>query len=135
MAKYNGDKMLVVVDGVPIGATRSFTLTVNRSNIETTTKDSDGSVERIAGNTDWNVTFDGLLDPSGSFNAEEVYDLLYSSSDAYLEMAVIEGGGLVFRGDALANNLTITAPQGDAVSISGGFDANGPLAKGTVVSS
>jgi predicted secreted protein len=135
MAKYNGDKMLVVVNGVPIGATRSFTLTVNRSNIETTTKDSNGSVERIAGTTDWNVSFDGLLDPSSTFSAEEVFDMLYSATNAYLEMAVIEGGGLVFRGDALANNLTITAPQGDAISVSGGFDADGPLAKGTVVTS
>lgn len=135
MAKYNGDKLLVVVNGVPVAGTRSFTLTVNRTNIETTTKDSEASVERIAGTTDWNVTFDGLLDPAGNYNAEELYDMLYSSTPAYLEMAVIEGGGLVFRGNALANNLTLTAPGGEATTLSGGFDAAGKLNKGTVVSS
>lgn len=135
MAIYNGDKMLVVVNGVPIGATRSFTLTESRSNINKTTKDSAGSTERAAGTTDWSVSFDGLMDPSLTFNVEELHDLLNSPTRSYLEMAVIEGAGLVFRGYALANNLTLTAGQGEAVSISGSFEADGPLAKGTVVSS
>lgn len=135
MAKYNGDKMLVVVNGVPIGATRSFTLDESSANINTTTKDSARRTERIAGTTDWSVTFDGLLDPSNTFSIEEMHDLLIAGTRVYLEMAVIEGGGLVFRGYALPSNLSITAPHGDAISVSGSFEADGALAKGTVVSS
>jgi len=135
MAKYNGDKMLVIVNGVAIGATRSFTLTMNQTNFDKTTKDSDGYVERGPGNRDWNVTFDGLYDPAGSMNAEELHDILDGRTRVYLEMALIEGGATVFRGYAYTNNVTITAPQGEAISLSGGFEGDGAISKGTVVSS
>jgi predicted secreted protein len=133
--KYNGDNLLLVVDGVVVAGTRSFTLTINQTNFSTTTKDDQGWETNKPGNRNWNVAFDGLLDPAGNFNAEEIYDLIDGRDDCYLEMAVIEGGGLVFRGTAHPNGLVIGAPQGEAATLSGGFDGTGPIAKGTVVSS
>jgi len=137
MSKLNGTNMRVLVNGTSIGGTKSFTLNLNRSNIKTSSKDSGGYTDRIYGEGDWDVTFDGLYDPALTWNVEELYTMLNSKTFVTLEMAVIDGvgGGLVYKGNALAKNLTITAPMEDAVTISGGFEANGILTQGSVSSS
>lgn len=135
MAKYNGDKLAVVVNGVPIAGTRSFTLTINQTNFDSSSKDSAGWNEVLPGNRDWNVSFDGLFDPSGIMQAEEIFDLIDGRTAVTLEIAVIEGSGLKFTGTAYANNLTLGAPSGEAVTLSGGFDGTGTLVKGSVTAS
>jgi len=64
MSKLNGTNMRVLVNGTSIGGTKSFTLNLNRSNIKTSSKDSGGYTDRIYGEGDWDVTFDGLYDPA-----------------------------------------------------------------------
>jgi predicted secreted protein len=137
MAKLSGKNMLVLVGGTAIGGTKSFTLTVNSNLIDTTTKDSDAWGDSLYGSKDWEVSFDGLYDPSNTMNAEEIFDLITGDTTAILEMAVIDGtgGGLVFRGNANATGLTMTAGYNDAVSMSGGFKGAGELTKGTVATS
>jgi len=137
MAKLAGKKMLVVVDGVTMAATMSFSLTVNSNLIDITTKDSDAWGDSLYGFKDWEVSFEGLYDPSATFNAEEVYDAIVADDPVYLEMAVIDGtgGGLVFSGNANATGFTMTAAYNDAVSFSGSFKGAGTLSKGTVATS
>ena len=137
MSKLNGTNMKVLVNGVQVGATKSFTLNLNRTNIKTSSKDSGGYTDRIYGAGDWDVTFDALYDPALTWNVEELYTMLNSKTFITLEMAVIDavGGGLVYRGNALAKNLSLTAPMEEAVTITGGFEANGTLVQGTVASS
>jgi len=138
MAKLNGTSMLLIVSGVTVGATKSFTLDLKSANIDTTSKDSGGWVYRIYGLRDWSVSFDGLFDPAGVFNAEEIYDLINTRDDSLiLEMAVIDGtgGGFLLKGNAVCSGLTLTAGMEEAVTYSGTFEANGELDKGTVASS
>ena len=137
MAKLAGKKMLLVVDGVVMAATKSFTLTINSNLIDITTKDSDAWGDSMYGFKDWEVSFEGLYDPSAAFNAEEVYDAIVADDPVHLEMAVIDGtgGGLVFSGDANATGEVITASYNDAVGFSGGFKGAGKLSKGTVATS
>lgn len=137
MAKLSGKKMLVIVDGVTMAATKSFTLTINSNLIDTTTKDSDAWGDSLYGFKDWEVTFDGLYDPAATFNAEEVYDAIVGDTTVTLEMAVIDGtgGGLVFSGEANATGFTMTAGYNEAVTFSGGFKGAGTLSKGTVATS
>lgn len=138
MAKLNGTSMLVLVDGVAIAGTKSFTLDLKSANIDITSKDSGGWVYRIYGLRDWSVSCDGLFDPSGVFNVEEIFDAIDSrDTTILLEMAVIDGvgGGFLLKGEALASSLTLTAGQEEAVSFTATFEADGPLDKGTVTSS
>ena len=137
MAKLAGKKMLVVVDGVTMAATKSFTLTINSNLIDTTTKDSDAWGESLYGFKDWEVSFDGLYDPAAAFNVEELFDAILADTTVTLEMAVIDGtgGGLVFRGEANSTGLTMSAAYNDAVTFSGTFKGAGVLAKGTVATS
>lgn len=137
MAKLNGTSMLVIVDGVTIAATKSFTLDLKSTNIDTTSKDSEGWVYRIYGLRDWSVSFDGLFDPSATFGVEEIFDMIDTRDGVLVEMAVIDGtgGGFLLKGNVVSSGLTLTAGMEDAVTYSGTFEANGPLDKGTVASS
>jgi predicted secreted protein len=137
MAKLSGKKMLVLVGGVAIGATKSFTLTVNSQTIDTTTKDSDAWGESLYGSKDWNVSVDGLYDPDDPMNAEEIFDAIVGDTRLLLEMAVIDGtgGGLVFKGYANASGLTVGASYNDAVTFTGTLQGDGKLEKGTVSAS
>lgn len=137
MAKLNGTNMLVVVDGVTLAGTKSFTLTLDVDLPDATSKDSAGWAENIHGLRSWSVDFDGLYDPSLTYNAEEVFDEIDERDEVFLEMAVIDGtgGGLVFSGNAKIKSLTLTADQEATVTMSGSFTGNGDLDKGTVASS
>ena len=137
MAKLSGKKMLVLVGGVAIGATKSFTLTINSQTIDTTTKDSDAWGESLYGSKDWNVSVNGLYDPDSPMNAEELFDAITNDTRLLLEMAVIDdkGGGLVFKGYANASGLTIGASYNDAVTFDGTLQGDGPIDKGTVATS
>lgn len=137
MTKLAGKKMLLVVDGVTLGATKSFTLTINNNVIDTTTKDSDAWGDSIPGFKDWEVTFDGLYDPDNPMNAEEIYDAIENDSTAFIEIAVIDGtgGGLCFSGNGNPTGLTLTGGYNDAVAMSGGYKGVGKINKGTVATS
>jgi hypothetical protein len=137
MAVFNGTKMLLVVDGVTMGASEDFTLNINASNIKYSSKDSGNWAYRLYGEKDWDVSFSNLCDPSLTFNVEEIFDILDAETRVFLEMAVIDGtgGGLKFSGYALGKNLSLSAKKNEAVSINGGFEADGPIDKGTVASS
>lgn len=137
MAKLNGTSMLVIVDGVAIGGTKSFTLDIKQANGDASSKDSAGWTDRIPGKRDWSVSFDGLYDPAGVYNFEQIFDEIDARSQVYLEMAVIDGtgGGELYKGYAYASGLTLTAGMEEPTTISGSFEANGPLDKGTVASS
>ena len=131
--------MLVLIDGVAVGATTSFTLNISSSNIETSSKDSSGWTDRISGKGDWSVDFDGLYDPAGTFNFQELYDQIAAKSQTrvVIEVANIDGvgGGELYRGFALASSLTMSGPAEEATTWSGTFEADGILNKGTVASS
>ena len=137
MAKLSGKKMLVLVGGVAIGATKSFTLTINSATIDTTTKDDDAWGSSLYGSKDWNVSVDGLYDPDDPMNAEELFDAIANDTRLLLEMAVITstGGGLVFKGYANASGLVIGASYNDAITFSGTLQGDGPITKGTVATS
>ena len=130
--------MLVVIDGTSVGGTKSFTLDLKVANINTSDKGSQGYTNRMRGQRDWSVAFDGLYDPSGVLNFEQLFDMLdAANTQVFLEMACIDGtgGGEKYSGYAVPAGLTLVANMEDAVTVSGNFEADGPLDKGTVASS
>lgn len=137
MAKLNGRKMLVLVDGTAIGGTKTFTLDIAVDLPDASSKDSDGWAENIYGQKSWTCSFDGLYDPTETYNLEEVFDELDAEDEIVLEMAVIDGtgGGLVFRGNAKVASLSLTADNEQPATFSGSFTGSGELNKGTVASS
>ena len=137
MAVLNGTYMRVVVNGTTMAATKSFTLTITKTNRDTSNKDSGIWPSRASGRIDWTVNVDSLYDPAGVYNWEQIYDALVATSNVYLEMAVIDGtgGGEVYKGYALPKEGTLTAPDAENATTACQFEASGELEKGTVASS
>jgi predicted secreted protein len=138
MAVINGTTMLLILDGVRIGATTSATLNINVDTPEATNKDSAGWGASINGVRSWDVSFDGFHDPAGTMSTEQIYDYI-SARDAsiYMEFATIDGtgGGELYRGAVLVTSLSITADMEAPVTISGSLKGTGALSKGTVTAS
>ncbi len=138
MAVINGTTMLLLLDGVRIGATTSATLNINVDTPESTNKDSAGWASHIQGVRSWDVSFDGFHDPAGTLSTEQLYDEI-NERDATIicELATIDGtgGGELYKGTVSVTSLSITADMEAPVTISGTLQGNGALSKGTVASS
>ena len=137
MAVLNGTNMLVIVGGVTIGGTKSFTLDIKKKLNDASHKGSGGWTARKPGRGDWSVSFDGLYDPALVYNFEQLFDAIDASTRVLLEMAVIDGtgGGELYKGYAYCNGASLVAGDDEVITISGGFDADGDLDKGTVATS
>lgn len=137
MAKLNGTKMKVVAGGITIGGTKTFTLDIKGNNPDASDKESAGWTNRIAGKKDWSVKFDGLYDPAGVLNFEQIFDMLAAGTRVYLEMATIDGtgGGKLYKGYGYVSNDGLTATAEEPITYSGTFEADGLLSKGTVATS
>jgi hypothetical protein len=138
MAVINGTLVMFTMDGHPMGAAKSCTLNINVDTPDASNKDSAGWAAVIAGQISWDGTFDGLYDPSGTYNFEYLYDELASRSvTTIVEIANIDGtgGGEVYRGFAVLNQGSLTAEMEAPATYSGSFKGNGRLNKGTVATS
>lgn len=138
MAAVNGTVFLALVSGAAIGASRSATLTINNNTGDATSKASNGWEESILTSRNWEITFDGLYDPDGTFNFEGLYDLIAArTATSVVEFAEIDGtgGGDLYRGVGLITSLSVTAPYEDVMTYSGTIKGTGALSKATVASS
>ena len=138
MAVINGSKMLLLLDGKVIGATKSCTLTINNATADGTNKDSGGWEDPILAGRSWEVTFDGLYDPAGSYNFEYLFDEIYERDESLIaEIAQVDGtgGGEVYRGTVLTTSVSLTANMEDLVTYSGSFKGKGQIYKSTVATS
>ena len=138
MAVINGTSMLLLLDGNAIGCTKSCTLNINNATGDASCKDSSGWWNGILTQRDWDISFDGMYDPSGSYNFEYLFDEIYERDATLIaEFAQIDGtgGGEVYRGTVLVTNLTMSAPMEDVVTYSGTLKGTGEIYKSTVASS
>ena len=138
MAVVNGSLVMFTMDGHPMGCAKSCTLTYDVDTPDASCKESNGNTYRIAGKMDWGGSFDGLYDPSGTYNFEYLFDEVKSrSTSTIVEVANIDGagGGEVYRGVAIINHIELGADMEVPATYAGTFVANGPLNKGTVSSS
>ena len=138
MAVVNGTLVMFTMDGHPMGAAKSCTLNINVDTPDASNKDSAGYSASIAGQISWDGSFDGLYDPSGTYNFEYLYDEVVSRSiTTVVEIANIDGtgGGEVYRGTAILNSLSLTADMEQPATYSGTFKGTGRINKGTVATS
>lgn len=138
MAVVNGTLVMFTMDGHPMGAAKSCTLNMNVDTPDASNKDSAGWAGAIAGLRSWDISFDGLYDPSGTYNFEYLYDEVVSRSiTTVVEIANIDGtgGGEVYRGTAILNSLSLSAEMEAPATYSGSAKGTGVLNKGTVASS
>jgi len=130
MSKINGTELLLYVDNVAVGATRSCTFSINRDLPDATTKDSGSWAEHIRALRDWSVSFDGLYDPSLTFGYKELYELITDNTkDVTMKLQFnpgVGGGAIVVSGKVSLDSLELTADMEDVIAWSGNAVGNGP---------
>ena len=134
MAIFNGDLMVVKVGSVTIAELTNCELTMATNMFEVTSKESGGKKEILAGNSEWSVTADFIVDfQSSNYDMAE----LVAAWDAKTALSVVVTNGVTgdksFTGSAYVDGVTYTGPQGDKTSGTVSFAGTGALTIATIV--
>lgn len=132
MPKINGTDLLVYVGATAIAHSTSATLTIDQDLPDATTKGSGGFADHINGLKSWSIDFDGLVDYSASYGAEELFDNLKNGNNVTVKFATLTAGDSAWTGTASVSNLTMSAEMEAPFSFSGTFVGKGELSMTTV---
>ncbi len=129
MAKINASSFLLFIDGNPIGASTSSTLTIEVETPDTSTKDSEGWAEHLAGGgqRSSNGSTEGFEDPSKQVNVQELYDLIDNRSDFDFQLTDDTAGSNIWIGKATITNLEMEYEMEQPVSLSFDWKVNGKV--------
>lgn len=127
-------KLWVIKDGSSvIGATTSCKMNISQATEEIHTKSTaDDFVRRMTTTKDWKMDFEGLFDPTETYNAEEIIDIILSASntiDIKFQPDAPAGGDILLSGTGIFENLDMDAPNQGPMTISGAVLGNSALAK------
>lgn len=123
MGIVNGTNLvLYAVDGgtnYAFGHSRSFTLNVEASPIDVTSRDSAGWSESIMGARSFTLDFEGLVDYEDYIDAAWIKTAIDNRTKFLAKFTDDLGGALVFNGYVYVANMTIDGPMEDVVTYSG----------------
>lgn len=129
----NGKLWVVMDNTTVIGATTSAKLNISQATEQIHTKSTaDDFVRRMQTSKDWSMEFEGLFDPTETYNAEEIIDLILSSSNsisAKFQPASPATGDILLSGTGIFENLDFDAPLHGPMTVKGSIVANGALVK------
>jgi Phage tail tube protein len=127
MAVVNGNDIGVYVGGLLIGCLTGSTHTSNREEIDVTCKDSSGSKQVLPGGLTSTVTFEGLWNPSGSYNFGDLLDVHLAGTLVNIKMG--DNTYLTVFAQAYLNQIEWSAPLNGPTTCSGTFTVNGAWTK------
>lgn len=129
MAKVNGTRMTIVVDGSTIDCQIDGTLTTERDLPDASCKDDAGWATHIQGQGSWSVDGSGRLDFSATFGYEDLLDLVLNrTAISALDFLTDIVGGVKVSGAASIQTLSITASNEDSATFDFSFVGNGAFA-------
>lgn len=132
MAKINGTDLLLYIGTTAIAHSTSCTLNIDADLPDATTKDSGGWADHINGLKSWSIDFEGLVDFSGSYGVEELFDNLKNGNNLVAKFSTEDSGDSYWSGTVSVANLVISAEMEQPVSYSGSFTGKGTLTRTTV---
>lgn len=133
MAKINGTSFLLLLDGTALGSSRTASISFSVEAPDTTTKDSGGWAENLAGGglRSAEGSFEGLEDATDTYNVNELFDLINTRADFDFQLTDSQAGTDIWTGTATITNLEINYEMEQPVSISGSFRVNGQPSRTT----
>lgn len=131
--KINGSSFLLLIDGNPIGASTSSSMTIEVETPDTSTKDSGGWAEHLPGGGQRSASgeTEGFEDPSKTMNVDELFNLISNRSDFDFQLTNSESGSEIWIGVATITNLEINYEMEQPVSLSFSWQVNGPVQRVT----
>lgn len=132
MANKNGTLYAVFFGTDKILCITDCSLNLDKNLISTTNKDSGDWETHLpgAGMKKWSIPVNGILETAGTgYTLDEIVDnIIGDTADAAIKFTP-DNGTSGWTGNATFSNVSITAPQGDAVKFSATLTGNGALSK------
>lgn len=138
MAKLKGEYLRALVNGVPIAGATSFTFDGDITLLDASDKTSAGWRYKEYADRGAKVSVEALYDPTDTFSAEEIVDMLINRTNiTTLEIAQIEGvgGGFVWSFPAKLASFSLTGTNNQLSTLRASFESSGAIKKGTVPTS
>ena len=135
MATTNGSGWFVLVGGITtadkISCQTSASVDITQDTIEVTCKDNVWK-SYISGEKGWTMPFEAIKDEAASsVQAEIIENILTTGGELDVALVYAPTGTIVsgWSGKALITNVSISAPQNEAPTVSGTLQGTGPLTK------
>lgn len=130
MSEINGNLFRLKFGGVLLGGTTSVSISFSKDLQETTNQDSSGKVEyhSTSGKIGAKGSFDGFYDPDGTFNAEEIIDIINNKSG----LVVCQVGSTAaeyWEFSATFSDVSIDTKNDSVPTIKGSFSSSGVMLK------
>lgn len=123
MGLVNGtDLVLYINDGgtdKPFGHSKSFTLNLEASPIDATSRDSQGWSEFIMGQRSFSMDFDGLVSFDDDINLEYLTTCIENRTKLLVKFTNNLSGDLVYNGYCYLSGVSVSAGMEDVVTYSG----------------
>lgn len=133
MAKINATSFLLLIDGTALGSTTNASISISVELPDTSTKDSGGWAEHLAGGGMRSATgsFEGLEDPTNTVGVNELFNLIDTRADFDFQITDSTPGSDIWTGTATIDSLEMDYEMESPVSVSGSFKVNGALVRAT----
>jgi len=133
MGLVNGTNLvLYVLDGVTnkaFGHSRSFTLNVEASPIDATSRDSAGWSEFIMGARSFTLDFEGLINYDDDIDPAYLQTAMENKTKLFVKFTDNLAGTLIYNGYVYVSSLTMDAPMEDITTYSGTLQGTELLAQ------
>lgn len=130
---FNGTNLLLKLssdDGstyTNLGHTTSSSISFSLDTPESTSKDSSGYREVIAGLRSIEISFDGLVAYDDGFGAESLVNILNNRTKIKAQFGTASSGDPVYTVDGFISSIEISGEMESPVSYSGTFIATGSV--------
>jgi TP901-1 family phage major tail protein len=129
MAIFDGKRIFVEAGGYVYAGQITSSVNLSANMIDVTTKDSSGWNENIAGLKSWSIDFEGLSDLADSDSFDRPFDQLVAGTAVTAWIGEADNtAGVRYEGSALVSDISLTAPNDEALGYSGTLTGTGALA-------
>lgn len=132
MAKLDGAKVLLKVGTSVFTGTLSSTFEYSVDTIETTTKDSNGHKEKIAGEDSGTFSVSALYDPAGTYNLTDIFAAAKAKAAVTVVMGGTTAGDETITSSCVITSVSWGASKNEAATVDASFETTGEITPGTV---
>lgn len=131
--KMNGNAIGIYIGSTLVTHSLNHTFTVNMSPIDTTTKDSAGDAEHLAGlrNAEFSASF--YFAEDATYGYEDLWDAWKAGTTLTVKTSSGVTGDNEYSASAHVTSLSITAEHDGNVSCDASFAVTGAVTKATIV--
>ena len=129
-----GVKIILSVNGVPVGCSKDAKLTMDMALLEASCKESNGSREVTLGDFSWEMSTENLFKLGSAVSMVTFFNLLKNRTVFDVSWGLNLAGDQVFTGQAVCNHLEGDAPNSDTASFAATITGTGDLILTTLAS-